>query len=169
MQGDGRLEMPFSWDEVGLPAGKWTHGWPAFFGYASGEGRTRGQSPPFESMDVEDEGYPDGLIANSAVSTLQRLKKYDQPFLLSVGFFKPHLPFCAPKKYYDLYDPAEITLSPNPEKPEGLPLKVGTAAVKCSEITNIQKGVATIPLIIEIYDTPIMPASVTWMLKSVKS
>jgi len=119
MQGDGRLEMPFSWDEVGLPAGKWTHGWPAFFGYASGEGRTRGQSPPFESMDVEDEGYPDGLIANSAVSTLQRLKKYDQPFLLSVGFFKPHLPFCAPKKYYDLYDPAEITLSPNPEKPEG--------------------------------------------------
>ena len=84
MQGDGRLEMPFSWDEVGLPAGQWTHGWPAFFGYASGEGRKRGQSPPFEAMDVEDEGYPDGLIANSAIETLRRMKKYDQPFLLSV-------------------------------------------------------------------------------------
>ena len=119
MQGDGRLEMPFSWDEVGLPAGQWTHGWPAFFGYASGEGRKRGQSPPFEAMDVEDEGYPDGLIANSAIETLRRMKKYDQPFLLSVGFFKPHLPFCAPKKYFDLYDPSEIELSPNPDKPEG--------------------------------------------------
>jgi arylsulfatase A-like enzyme len=119
MQGDGRLEMPFSWDEVGLPAGQWTHGWPAFFGYASGEGRKRGQSPPFEAMDVEDEGYPDGLIANSAIETLRRMKNYDQPFLLSVGFFKPHLPFCAPKKYFDLYDPAEIELSLNPDKPKG--------------------------------------------------
>jgi len=123
MEGDGRLEMPFSWDEVGLPYGKWTHGWPSFFGYASGKGRQRGQSPPFESADVDDQGYPDGLIAESAVETLRRMKRYDQPFLLAVGFFKPHLPFCAPQKYYDLYDPSEIELSPNPKKPQGIASK----------------------------------------------
>jgi len=119
-KGDGRLEMPFSWDEVGLPYGKWTHGWPAFFGYANGEGRKRGQSPPFEAGEVEDNGYPDGLIAESAVESLRRMKGYDQPFLLAVGFFKPHLPFCAPRKYYDLYDPADIDLSPNSEQPTGI-------------------------------------------------
>ena len=118
--GTGRLEMPLSWDEVGLPYGKWTHGWPSFFAYSNGQGRIRGQSPPFEAGNVDDQGYPDGMIAESAIETLRRMKKYDQPFLLAVGFFKPHLPFCAPKKYFDLYDPADIELSPNPDKPEGI-------------------------------------------------
>ncbi|MCA9075699.1 MAG: sulfatase [Planctomycetaceae bacterium] len=113
--GDGSLEMPHSWDDVGLPYGKWKDGWSSFFGYADGSGRTRGVSPPIESADVDDEGYPDGLIANAAIEKLRSLR--DQQFLLCVGFFKPHLPFCAPQKYFDLYDPLALPLSPNPDPP----------------------------------------------------
>jgi len=48
------------------------------------------------------------------------LKEKDQPFFIGVGFFKPHLPFNAPKKYWDLYNRSEIPLSPNPFLPENV-------------------------------------------------
>ena len=49
---------------------------------------------------------------------MQRLR--DDPFFLAVGFYKPHLPFCAPKKYWDLYDPATLPMAPHPTAPEGV-------------------------------------------------
>ena len=57
----------------------------------------------YECADVEDEAYPDGRIATEAISRLRAAKERAQPFFLAVGFLKPHLPFCAPKKYWDLY------------------------------------------------------------------
>ena len=56
-----------------------------------------------------------------AVKALGECAKKDQPFWLGVGFIRPHLPFVAPKKYWDLYDPATIELAPNPFKPKGAP------------------------------------------------
>ena len=82
-------------------------------------GRLRG--PPYEAGDVEDEAYGDGALAKRAVEVLQRLSKQDQPFFLAVGFFKPHLPFVEPKKYWDLYDPADIDLPPNAGAPKNAP------------------------------------------------
>ena len=115
--GDGRLEMPFSWDKAWGPIGKWKTGWNAFFGYADGSNRNmdRGKYPAYESAAVADTSYPDGLIAEEAIRTLREVR--DQPFLLAVGFFKPHLPFTAPKKYWDLYEREDIDLSPNPNTP----------------------------------------------------
>jgi iduronate 2-sulfatase len=55
-----------------------------------------------ESRDVPDEAYYDGRVAAEAVRVLGEIK--DQPFFLAVGFWKPHAPFNAPKKYWDLYD-----------------------------------------------------------------
>jgi len=118
--GGGRPELPHSWSELATPLGKWETGWNAFFGYADGSGRTPGVSPPTEAADVADDGYPDGLIAEQAVAKLQELKTRDEPFLLAVGFYKPHLPFNAPQKYWDLYDPEKIPASPSPEKPENI-------------------------------------------------
>ena len=69
-----------------------------------------GKGPATEMADVPDEGYPDGKLAALAVETLEDLAARKQPFFLAVGFFKPHLPFCAPKKYWDLYDPDEFEL-----------------------------------------------------------
>lgn len=117
-------ELPHSWDEMLLNPGKWGTGWNAFFGYADGENRQsmNRQVKPYEMADVPDTGYPDGLIVEQALGKLGELAKKDQPFFLGVGFFKPHLPFNAPKKYWDMYDESEIPLSSNPFVPENVHL-----------------------------------------------
>ncbi len=79
----------------------------------------RGIGPPFECADVPDGAYADGVSAEYAISELNRLK--DETFFLAVGFYKPHLPFNAPKKYWDLYAEEEIELAENPFAPKGVP------------------------------------------------
>lgn len=114
------VELPYSWDEILFDSGKWGTGWNAFFGYADGENRQsmNNQVKPYEMAEVDDRGYPDGLTADLAINKLGELAKTDTPFFMGVGFFKPHLPFNAPKKYWDLYDKDDIPLSPNPFIPE---------------------------------------------------
>ncbi len=82
--------------------------------------QNNGGGLPYEMADVPDNAYPDGKIAEHAIRTLQTLSKQDQPFFLGVGFYKPHLPFNAPKKYWDMYDPSTITL-PHPSPPTDAP------------------------------------------------
>ena len=121
-------EMPYSWDRFVFNPGKWKTGWNAFFAYANGENRQslKGQTKPYESANVPDEGYPDGLILNSAVEELKKLKAGQKPFFLGVGFFKPHLPFNAPKKYWDLYDRSSIPIAPDSFIPQNVhPKSVG--------------------------------------------
>lgn len=115
-----RLEWPNTWDEMLFDSGKWEHGWDAFFAYANGESRTtlKNEVRPYEAADVPDEGYPDGLTANLAVDKIKKLAQQQQPFFLGVGFFKPHLPFNAPQKYWDLYDEDQLTLTSTPTIPE---------------------------------------------------
>ncbi|MGD8239114.1 MAG: sulfatase [Armatimonadota bacterium] len=72
-----------------------------------------------ENADVPDDAYVDGMVADAAIDALRQLK--DRPFFLAVGIRKPHLPFSAPKRYWDLYDRAKLPPPPNPEKPEGAP------------------------------------------------
>ncbi len=79
------------------------------------------RGPAWEWADVPDDAYADGLLAQHAVNELNRLKKDDKPFFLAVGFFKPHLPFIAPKKYWDLYDRTKIQLPDNYHVPENAP------------------------------------------------
>ncbi len=80
-----------------------------------------GKGPAFESADVPDNAYFDGMIADKGISDLRRLKKKDKPFFLALGFFKPHLPFNAPKRYWDLYKREKIDLADNPFRPKGAP------------------------------------------------
>jgi len=132
------LELPHSWDEMLLDPGKWGTAWNAFFGYADGSDRNHrdGQVPPYESAAVDDDGYPDGLTANLAVRKLREMKARGGPFFLGVGFFKPHLPFNAPKKYWDLYDESKIPLTPSPD----LPRDVNPASVyKSGEFNGYQR------------------------------
>ena len=84
---------------------------------------------PYESADAPDDAYPDGKIAVEAIRRLRAAKaKPDEPFFLAVGFLKPHLPFCAPKKYWDLHDPAKLPMPDRPTPPEGAPPFAPTAA-----------------------------------------
>jgi arylsulfatase A-like enzyme len=68
-------------------------------------------APPYEMADVGDDAYKEGKLARRAIEDLQRLKNLKQPFFLAVGFKKPHLPFNAPKKYWDMHS---ANLSANP-------------------------------------------------------
>jgi len=111
MWGDRKPEVVGGWQLLNTPSGQWKNSEAAFFGYEGGKTRTRGKSPPMEAADVPDEGYPDGIMAEAAVEQLKKLSESDKPFFFAVGFYKPHLPFCAPKKYWDLYDRAKIDIS----------------------------------------------------------
>jgi arylsulfatase A-like enzyme len=81
----------------------------------------RKRGPAWESADVPDNTYGDGILAERAIQDLGRLKSQDKPFFLAVGFFKPHLPFVAPKKYWDLYDHENIELPNNYHVPKDAP------------------------------------------------
>jgi iduronate 2-sulfatase len=74
-----------------------------------------------EAGPVPDGYYVDGQVADAALEALDEYSRSDQPFFLAVGFRKPHLPFNAPKKYWDLYDRAAIPALMNPVHPEGAP------------------------------------------------
>jgi iduronate 2-sulfatase len=82
-----------------------------------GKGLKRAAS---ESTDVLDDVYVDGKVCQLAVEALEAYSKLDQPFFLAVGFRKPHLPFCAPKRYWDLYTREQFEL-PSSEYPIGAP------------------------------------------------
>ena len=75
----------------------------------------------YECVDVEDNAYRDGKFAEKAIADLKRFKKTGEPFFLAVGFVKPHLPFNAPKKYWDQYNADEIKLADNPLMPKDAP------------------------------------------------
>lgn len=78
--------------------------------------------PIWERVDVSDDAYPDGKLASKAVDDLRRMRDLDSPFLMVVGFRKPHLPFTAPERYWSLYDPADFSLpSTYYETPDGAP------------------------------------------------
>ena len=87
------------------------------------KGRARG--PASESADVPDDTFIDGKIARLAATTLSDLKQKGKPFFLAVGMARPHLPFVAPKKYWDLYDPKDIYVPAFQKLPAGAPAFVG--------------------------------------------
>ncbi|MBN2295295.1 MAG: sulfatase [Pirellulales bacterium] len=74
-----------------------------------------------EAADVPDNAYIDGVVCDASIAALDELQKRDDPFFLAVGFRKPHLPFCAPRKYWDLYDRSKIPLPVTTEHPRGAP------------------------------------------------
>lgn len=74
-----------------------------------------------EASDAPDEAFYDGAQTDLAIATLERLKARDQPFYLALGYYRPHLPFVAPKKYWDLYDRDSLSLAPNPFLPKDAP------------------------------------------------
>lgn len=76
------------------------------------------RGPATECADVPDEAYVGGGIAKAAIEQLREVK--DKPFFMCVGFIKPHLPFCAPKKYWDLYKREDFAV-PERKTPEAMP------------------------------------------------
>lgn len=78
------------------------------------------RGPATEIFDAPDNAYWDGALAQAGVSLLADLRD-KQPFFLAVGFMRPHLPYVAPRRYWDLYGPRDIPPAPNPFLPEDAP------------------------------------------------
>lgn len=77
-----------------------------------------GRGPSYEAAAVHDTMYEDGKIASRAIEQMRRLR--DQPFLIVAGFKKPHLPFNAPRKYWEMHPAESIRLPDNYFRPEGV-------------------------------------------------
>lgn len=130
--GHGNTEDPVSWSvphwkanvvAYALPESKAKEGLTreeALFANKSAKDLPRGAA--YESADVPDNTYPDGAIADEAIRRLQGAKqKSGEPFFLAVGFVKPHLPFVAPKRYWDLYERSSFRPAEIRTPPEGAP------------------------------------------------
>ena len=93
---------------------------------------TKTKRGPFcESADVPDTAYYDGVVSQRTIAAIRRLKGKDQPFFIACGFWRPHLPFNAPKKYWDMYDGDKIKLADYPYRSNNLPKQVtGSTEIK---------------------------------------
>lgn len=85
-----------------------------------GEGKNS-RGPAFEWADVPDDQYPDHIMTDKAIADLRKLKSMDKPFFLAAGYLRPHLPFNAPKRFWDMYERSKIDLADNPFRPKGAP------------------------------------------------
>ncbi|TXG36067.1 sulfatase [Seonamhaeicola maritimus] len=77
--------------------------------------------PAYEKAMVNDSVYIDGLMTEKVIRDIKKLKKSSKPFFLTAGFIAPHLPFNAPKKYWDLYDRNGIKQPDNNYVPKNAP------------------------------------------------
>lgn len=108
-------EDPRSWDERLPEWGKV----PAKEEILSGREAPgpRNHTMAWYALRTRDEETPDGIVARRAVQVLEECARREQPFFVGAGFRRPHAPFAAPKRYFDLYPPDRIELSGPGENP----------------------------------------------------
>ncbi|MGI9471057.1 MAG: sulfatase [Rubripirellula sp.] len=111
--GDTQDRRSWSVDEVLF---RGTHAADTIFFANSGNASRPYKAPVSEMHDVDDTAYRDGKIGNLAAEAIRSRSTQSRPFFLAVGFWRPHLPFVAPKRYWDLYDPDTIAM-PDPADP----------------------------------------------------
>ena len=116
-QGDGKHELPHAWDELPTPFGAWKRGWGTFFAYEGGRHREdgKGNKDLMEFTAKKDTDLPDGLMTQTAIEQLKKWK--NDRFFIGLGFYKPHLPFVAPKQDWDAFKNTKIPNPPNVNKP----------------------------------------------------
>lgn len=135
-------DMRFSWNEILYDHDKWGAQRYPLFAYADGTGRVARATSAWESgvdgngNSLPDDAYPDGQMAQAAIEKLREFSQDGTRFCLGVGFFKPHLPFNAPKAYFDLYNPATLP-PPSPlAKPTGANPATTTNSGETGAYTN---------------------------------
>jgi len=112
-------------DPASTEGGKLTREEALFTNQKLGQIRSLPRGAAFESPAAKDTDYADGRVAQEAIRRLtaarQRREKDGVPFFIAVGFVRPHLPFSAPRRYWDRYDPAKLSLAANQQPPVGAP------------------------------------------------
>ena len=109
--------------------GKLTREEALFTNQTLGQIRALPRGAAFESPTAEDEDYADGRVAQETIQRLRAAKerqaKEGTPFFIATGFVRPHLPFSAPKRYWDLYDPARLPTPGYEDLPNNAPKAAG--------------------------------------------
>lgn len=116
-------------DPASTHGGKLTREEAYFTNRQLGRIRSLPRGAAYESPQVPDNAYADGRVAEEAMKRLRSAKAKNAagtPFFMAVGFARPHLPFSAPKKYWNLHDPSKL---PSP-KNEKLPINSPSVAQK---------------------------------------
>jgi iduronate 2-sulfatase len=98
------------------------------------------KGPASESFDGPDHLYQDGANADEAIKRLRGFKERSETFFLGLGFLKPHLPFNAPKKYWELYQRSDFTPDPRTTLPDGAPSLAGHGSSELHNYTDIPAG-----------------------------
>ena len=112
-------------DPESTDGGKLTREEALFTNQKLGQIRSLPRGAAYESPMANDTDYADGRVADETVKRLkvakQRLAKDGTPFFIAAGFVRPHLPFSAPKKYWDMHDPAKLPMPVNKAFPKDAP------------------------------------------------
>ena len=137
------MKDPPSWSEDPLYESGRKHEWR----YASAKNRAvvTLKREATEAEDVPDNTFVDGLVCDAAEEALKTFAKNKKPFFLGVGFRKPHLPFVAPKRYWDLYDAKAIPKRVTKSHPQGAPEYATRTWNEIEGYTDIPKDLASIP------------------------
>lgn len=116
-------------DPASTDGGKLTREEALFTNQRLGEIKSLPRGAAFESPEAADDDYADGRVAAETIRRLeaaqQRRQQDGTPFFIAAGFVRPHLPFSAPQKYWDLYDPQSLPMPANEQSPEGAPTVAG--------------------------------------------
>lgn len=112
-------------DPASTDGGKLTREEALFTNQKLGQIRSLPRGAAFESPIAEDDDYADGRVAAETIRRLEAAKaRFDRdgtPFFIAAGFVRPHLPFSAPRRYWDLYDRTKLPMPAYERAPEGAP------------------------------------------------
>lgn len=87
--------------------------------YVAPKGGHKAQGMALDFKNLPDEKYVDGIIRVEGIKLLEQVAAKEEPFFMAIGFKKPHEPFIAPKKYWELYKNTEFKVAENPNAPIG--------------------------------------------------
>lgn len=72
--------------------------------------RGLGSAICFHASSAKDEEHTDGMVAAETIRLLEQHK--NEPFFLAAGFYRPHVPWIAPTRYFEMYPQSRISLTP---------------------------------------------------------
>jgi iduronate 2-sulfatase len=131
-------------DPASTGGGRLTREEALFGNLRLGEIRSLPRGMAWESPEAGDEAYADGRVAAEATRRLREAKARREaegtPFFLAVGFARPHLPFCVPKRYWDLHDPATLPMPQTERPPVGAPEVAGKRGGEIAAYEPVPEG-----------------------------